>query len=102
MPQSEKPRSDPEIIPKDHADRRTAQGTPRTRLFIDAHGTERIYVTKLGPLGVILAVLTTGILSAVMLILLFATFLIWVPLVIFFIVGAIISGLLRTYFRRAP
>ena len=58
MPQSEKPRSDPEILPKDHADRRTAQGTRRTRVFIDAHGTERIYVTKLGPLGVILAVLT--------------------------------------------
>jgi hypothetical protein len=37
----------------------------------------------------------------VMLILLFATFLIWVPLVVLFIVGAIISGLMR-YLRRAP
>ena len=102
MPQGEKPRSEPEIIPPDRAERRTARGTPRTRVFINAHGTERVYATKLGPLGIILAVLTTGILSAVMLILLFATFLIWVPLVIFFIAGAIISGLLRTYFRRAP
>lgn len=100
MPQGEKAHSEPEIIPPDRAERRTARGTPRTRVFINAHGTERVYVTKLGPLGIILAVLTTGILSA--LILLFATFLIWVPLVIFFTAGAIISGLLRTYFRRAP
>jgi hypothetical protein len=101
MPQGEKPRSEPEIIPPNHAGQRTAQGTPRARVFIDAHGTERIYVARLGSLGVILAVLTTGILSAVMLILLFATFLIWVPLVVLFIVGAIISGLMR-YLRRAP
>ena len=102
MLQGEKPRSEPEIIPPDHAGRRTAQGTLRTRVFIDMHGTERVYVAKLGPLGIILAVLTTGILSAVILILLFGAFLIWMPLVVFFIAGAIISGLLRTYFRRAP
>jgi len=102
MPQGKKPRSEPEIIPPDHAERRTAQGRPQTRVFIDAHGTERVYVAKLGPLGIILAILTTGILSTVMLILLFATFLIWMPLVVFFIACAIISGLLRAYFRRAP
>lgn len=99
MPQGEKRHSEPEIIPPDHVERRTAQGTWRTRVFIDTHGTERVYVAKLGPLGIILAVLTTCILSAVMLILLFASFLIWMPLVAFFIAGAIISGLVRTYFR---
>ena len=64
MPRGEKPRSEPEIIPPDQAERRTAQDTPRTRVFIDTHGTERVYVAKL-------------------------------------IAGAIISGLLRTYFRWA-
>jgi len=64
-----------------------------------AHGTERVYVARLGPLGGILAILTTGILAAVVVVLLFATFLIWVPLLVFFIVGAIVAGLLRTYFR---
>ena len=102
MPQGKKPRSEPEIIPPDHAERRTAQGRPQTRVFIDAHGTERVYVAKLGPLGIILAILTTCLLSTVMLILLFGAFLIWMPLVVFFIACAIISGLLRAYFRRAP
>jgi hypothetical protein len=100
MPQGEKPRSEPEIIPPDHAEPRTVQGTPITHVFIDARGTERVYVAKLWSFGIILAVLMIVILSAVMLILLFATFLIWMPLIVFFIAGAVISGLLRTYFRR--
>ncbi len=95
MPKGEKPRSEPEIIPPDHARR----GTRGSGVFIDAQGTERVYVARLGPLGVILAILTTGILAAVVVVLLFATFLIWVPLLVFFIVGAIVAGLLRTYFR---
>ena len=93
MPQGEKPRSEPEIIPPDHAER----GTPRARVFTDAHSNERVSVARLGPLGVILTILATSILAAVMLVLLFATFLIWVPLVVFFVVGAIIAGLLRTF-----
>lgn len=102
MSQGEKPHSEPEIIPPDRAGRRMEQGRPQTRVFIYAHGTERVYIARLGPLGVILSVLTTGILATVMLILLFVTFLIWVPLVVFFIAGAIIVGLLRTYYRRTP
>jgi hypothetical protein len=47
-------------------------------------------------------ILATSILAAAMVVVVFATFLIWVPLVILFIVGAIITGLLRTYNRRAP
>ncbi len=99
MRQGERPRSEPEIIPPDHPERRTA---PRPRAFIDARGIERLYVAKLGPLAAILAVLTAGILLAVMLILLFGMFLIWIPLVVLFITGAIISGILRAYFRRTP
>ena len=89
MPQGEKPRSEPEIIPPGRADR-------------GATSRQRVYVARIGPLGVFLAILLTGILAAAMLVLLFATFLIWVPVVIFFIVGAIIAGFLRAYSRRAP
>ena len=40
MPQGEKPRSEPEIIPPDHAER----VTPRARVFTDAHSNERVSV----------------------------------------------------------
>ena len=38
-----------------------------------------------------------GVLAGVMLVLLFATFLIWIPLVALFVVGAIVASLLRTF-----
>lgn len=102
MPWDEKSRSEPEIIPPDHAERRTAQDTQRTQVFVDTRGTERVYIAKPGPLGLIVVALTTVILSVLLLTLLLGAFLIWVPLVIAFVAGAIIAGFLRAYFRRAP
>ena len=101
MPQGEEPRSKPEIIPPDHAER-SARGTSRMRIFVDTHDTERVYSAKLGPLGIILAALTTGLLLAVMLILLLGAFLIWIPVVGLLVAAAIISRLLRAYFQRTP
>ena len=86
MPQSDKPRSEPEIIPPDH----TGHDTHRAQTF----GTERIYVAKPGPLGFILVVLITGVLTAVLLALLLATLLIWLPLVVFFVAGVIIGRII--------
>jgi hypothetical protein len=101
-PEAEKPRSEPEIIPPDHAGRRSAHGSSRARIFVDTHGTERVFIATPGPLGIILVALIAGILSAVLLILLLGAFLIWVPLVVFFVAGAIVSGILRRKFRRTP
>jgi hypothetical protein len=97
--QGEEPRSEPEIIPPDRAERQTAQSAPRMRIFVDTHGTERVYMAKLRPLGFILMMLTMGILSAVILVLLLGAFLIWIPLVSLLIAGAVIFRLLRAYFR---
>jgi hypothetical protein len=93
MPQSDKPRSEPEIIPPDHA----GHDTHRTQTF----GTERVYVATPGPVGLILVVLITGILMAVLLALLLATLVIWLPLLVFFIAGAIIGrGITILIFSR--
>jgi hypothetical protein len=100
-PQAEETRSKPEITPPDHAER-SAHDTSRMRIFVDAHGTERVYSAKLGPLGIILVALTIGLLLAVMLILLLGAFLIWIPVVGLLVAAAIISRLLRAYFQRAP
>lgn len=94
MPQGDKPRSEPEIIPPD----RNARGTHRTQGFNDAHGSARVHVVRLGPLGSILVVLITAILAAVVLALLLGALLIWLPLLVLFIAGAIIVAILRTYF----
>jgi hypothetical protein len=91
---------EPEIIPPEYTGRRTAQGPPRIRTFVDTRGTKHVYVARLGPVGIILVVLTTAILSAVVLILLLGAFLIWIPVVAFLVAGAVIAGLLRGYFQR--
>ena len=85
--QGEEPRSEPEIIPPDHAER----------------GTEhvRVHIVKPGPLGVILVTLTVGLLLAVLLVLLMGAFLFLLPLAVLVATGVIVVGLLRFYFRQS-
>jgi len=98
MPQSDKPRSEPEIIPPG----KTARGFHRTRVFVDAHGAEHIYATRLGPFGFILVVLITALLLAVLLALLLATLLVWLPLLVLFVAGTVVVKVLQAYFTKAP
>ena len=94
-PQGEEPRSEPEVIPPGQAER----DTPRMRVFVDTHSTERVYIGKPSPLGIILVTLITGLLSAVLMVLLLGAFLFLLPLVVLFVTAAIVAGLLRIYFR---
>lgn len=97
-PQGEEPRSEPEIIPPDHAER----GTPRMHVFIDSQGTERVYIAKPMSLGTILMILITGLLLAVFLVLLLGALLIWLPAVILLVTAVVVVRLLRMYFQGAP
>jgi hypothetical protein len=91
-PRGEEPRSEPEIIPPGQAE----QGTPRTRVFVD---TQRIYIGKPSPLGLILVTLIIGLLSAAILVLLLGAFLFLLPLAVLFVTALIVAGLFRVYFR---
>jgi len=94
----EKPGSEPEIIPPGRAERET----PRVRVFVGTHGTERVYVGKASPLGIILLTLITGLLITAVLVLLLGTFLFLLPLAVLFVTGALVVGLVRFYFQREP
>jgi len=94
-PQSEEPRSEPEIIPPGGTER----GRPRMRFYIDDR-IGRVYIAKPGPLGTILTVLIAGLLLTLMLIMLLGAFLVFLPVVVLFVTGAVIAGLLRIYFQR--
>ena len=95
--QGEEPRSEPEIIPPGHAKR----GPTRIGDSIDAH-VGRVYIAKFGPLGTILLTLVVGLLSAVLMVLLFGALLVALPAVVLLVTAAIIAGLLRVYFQRSP
>src|SRR6516225_2556773 len=91
MPESEKPRAEPEIIlPGDLG------GQPmRDGYHFDAHGTQRIYVAKLGPLGVVVLGLLIALIAAVIPIVLLGAVLIWIPVTVVFFVAAVVLDLLR-------
>ena len=97
-PQGEEPRSEPEVIPRGQTER----DTPRMRVFVDTHSTERVYIGKPSSLGAILLTLVVGLLSAVLMVLLFGALLVALPAVVLLVTAAIVAGLLRAYFQRAP
>ena len=87
----EDPRSEPEIIPPGRA----ARGP------IDVH-VGRVYIAKFGPLGTILLTLVVGLLSAVLMVLLFGALLFALPAAALLVTAAIVAGLVRVYFQRGP
>ncbi len=100
LPAGEKPRAEPEIIPPDRGDRQSRSSAAGIRVFLDGGGVRHIYVTRLGPLGMAVLALMVGILFAITLVLVLGAFLIWIPLVGLLVSAAIISSLLRAYFRQ--
>ena len=89
MPENEAPRAEPEIIPPAHPDWRSMRGD------FDVHGTQRIYVTRLGPLHVIVLGLLIALIAALTLIVLLSAVLFWIPAIVLLVAAAVVSKLLR-------
>jgi hypothetical protein len=99
-PEVEQPRFEPEIIPPDRANRAGMPGGTWSRVFVDEHGTHRVFVGRIGPAGIILGSLLVGIVSAAALIVVLGIFLVWIPVVGLIVGALLISGWLRAYFNR--
>jgi uncharacterized protein (DUF697 family) len=89
MPENEAPRAEPEIIPPGHPDRESMRDD------FDVHGTQRIYVTRLGPLDVIALGLLIALIAAFTVILLLGAVLFWIPAVVLLVAAAVILKLVR-------
>ena len=98
IPVGEEPRSEPEIIPPREGTRLQAHNT--LWFSADERGTTRIYITKLGPFGVILLALAVGLVAALLLVLLVGALLLWIPVVAVLVTIAVISALIRPSFQR--
>ena len=101
--QPERPRVEPEIIPPDRNPRRPdwrrqawRRQTRQPFFSTAADETHRIYVTRLGPLGVALLILIVGVIAAVILLALVGAVLIWIPAVALLLA----VGALFRLFRR--
>ena len=101
--QPERPRVEPEIIPPDRNPRRPdwrrqawRRQTRQPFFSTAADETHRIYVARLGPLGVALLILIVGVIAAVILLALVGAVLIWIPAVALLVA----VGALFRLFRR--
>lgn len=88
----EQPRTEPEIIPPDRGQRRSAW-PPHG--YAQSQGTGRVYVARLGPFGFALLTLAFMALFVVILIFVLGAVLIWIPILALLVAGAAIFARLR-------
>jgi hypothetical protein len=95
--QPERPRTEPEIIPPDRSPQGSDWRQPawRTDAASGARGTQRIYVTRIGPFGGAMLMLALAILVAAFFLIIAGAVLIWIPLVALLVVVAAVSRFLR-------
>ena len=92
----ERPRSEPVILPPDRSRNGQNWPPPPYGYGPGASGSQRIFITRIGPLGFGLATLVLGLLAVVLLLLLIGTALIWLPFVLgIVILGAVVGALRR-------
>lgn len=98
----ERPRVEPEIIPPNRGggpdDRfggRTPNWPPQPPFGYAAHGPQRVFVGRIGPLGIALLLLAMSLFGAVFLFVLIGTALIWIPVAAVLLVVAGVVGLFR-------
>jgi len=90
----ELPRVEPEIIPPQRGERQ--RQTDQFYVHTDAGTTHRIYVARLGPVGLGLMLLTLSLLGLVFLFVILGALIIWLPaFVVVVAIVALFSYLLR-------
>ena len=94
----EKPRSEPEIIPPDRT--RDEELRRATRVWSDGAGYHRVYVGRVGPLGILLIALAASAIAILLFLFVVGAFLIWIPIVGLIVAALILSSLLRSLFSR--
>ena len=96
-PPSERPRTQPEIIPPERAE---ARFYPDTHTYYDAKATNRLYVARVGPFGLFLIGLGIVAVIVLLLVLVVGALLLWIPVVALLVGIGLVSGFLRR--GRAP
>ncbi len=100
-PRIEVIRPEVEILPPDHTEPRSSGRGSRVWLSVDAHGgTQRVYISKPGPIATILLVLAFGVLLTVSFVVALGLFAILVGVAAVALSGAAIYALVRGALRR--
>jgi hypothetical protein len=100
MPPRRQP-TEPEIIPpgQEPADLRGGRPDPWTHFSVHGTGTHRVYVRRIGPVGILLVAALIGTLAALVFVMLIGAFFIAIPVAALLLVAAIVGGLMRRFLR---
>ena len=93
----EKPRYEPEIIPPPRAG---AERRSHIWMSIDENGTHRFYLARPGPFTIFATLVLAGLVVAAIVLVLLGAMLIWIPAVILIVGALLLSGTIRSYWRR--
>jgi hypothetical protein len=92
--------TEPEIIPPGQEPADLRHGRPDPWAHFSVHGTHRIYVRRIGPVGILLLAALIGTLAALVFVMLVGAFFVAIPVAILLVVAAIVGGLMRRYMRQ--
>ncbi len=100
MPTHRRP-TEPEIIPpgQEPTDWSRHQRDPWEPFHGYGTSTRRIYVRRMGPLGILLLAALIGTIAALVFVVMVGAFLIWIPVAVLLFVAAVVGGLMRRYMR---
>jgi hypothetical protein len=90
--QPEQPRVEPEIIPPDRSGRYSPWNPYG---FAEARGTQRIYVTRMGPVGIALLLLAIAAVATIIMIAVLGAVLIWIPIIAIVVIAGALLRVLR-------
>jgi hypothetical protein len=93
VPDVNRPRVEPEIIPPGQPDPRSRRGPA-----FDGRGTQRVYVAQVGPFGFAMVALVVAIILALVFLLVLGV--IFIPLAGALLAAAVLLSLFRGAFRR--
>jgi len=98
---SDRPRSEPEIIPPDrHGGRRNDSQSHVWVWVADRDGMRRANVPLPGPFTIFLALALVAMVAGLIVILVLGAVIIWVPIFVLAIVGLLIAAAARQYWWR--
>jgi hypothetical protein len=101
MPDHRRP-TEPEIIPpgQEPTDWPRQKQDPWASFHVYGTGTRRVYVRRIGPIGILLLAALIGTIAALVFVVMVGAFLIWIPVAVLLFVAAVVGGLMRRYLRQ--
>ncbi len=91
-----------EIIPpgQEPTDWPRQQQDPWASFHVYGTGTRRVYVRRIGPIGILLLAALIGTIAALVFVVMVGIFVIWIPIAVLLFVAAVVGGLMRRYMRQ--